>query len=223
MISFPRAFGLAALLSSTLVASAVAAPAILAWDKAEQTVTARAGQESVSVVYPLRNASDHTVQIRNIEAGCTCTTATVAKEELAAGERTAMTVKFTLGERVGRQERVITVITDDPVAPLSSVKLTVEIPELATIRPRVLFWQTGAKPETKVVEIVLADPDNSRIEAPKDAEPGFTAKLQAMTRPGVYRLEITPKATKEPIHAAIHLAATLQGSTQTLSVFAAVK
>jgi|ERR1051326_8542374 hypothetical protein len=223
MMLFRRAFGLMALLLSAISAAAATTPSILTWENAEQNVTTRPGQESVSVVYAFRNATDHAVHIMNIEAGCTCTTATVAKNEFAAGERGEMTVKFMLGERVGRQERVITVITDDPVAPLSAVKLNVEIPELATVRPRVLFWQTGAKPETKVVEITLAYPENSRLETPKDAEPGFVAKLQSTNRAGVYRLEVTPKNTTETIHAAIHIAATVQGTTQTLAVFAAVK
>jgi hypothetical protein len=151
-------------------APVIAAPASLAWETPEQSVAAKPGQESVAVVYPFRNVADHAVRIVSIESGCSCTAATTDKNEFAAGERGELKVKFVLGGRVGRQERVITVVTDDATAPRSIVKLNVDIPELATIRPRLLFWSVGAKPETKTAEIALTFPETSRLETPQPSE-----------------------------------------------------
>jgi len=224
MISVARVFFLTVLLSCNVAVFAAAAPAGgLAWETSEHRVTTRPGQETVSVVYPFRNATDHPVRIMTIEAGCTCTNARVAKDDYAPGERGELKVEFTLGERVGRQDRVITVVTDDHETPMTSVKLSVDIPELVVVRPRVLFWPIGSKPETKLVEIVLMHPETSRLEPPQSASPTFTMKLQSTDRPGVYRLEVTPSSTAENAQGLINLVTTVEGTKRTLAVFAAVK
>jgi hypothetical protein len=48
-------------------------------------------------------------------------------------------------------------------------------------------------------------------------------KLLPTKRAGVYRLEVTPANTTQVVHATIDIGATLQGASQTLAVFAAVK
>jgi hypothetical protein len=206
-----------------LGAAAAPAPSTFSWEVAERVVTSHPGQETVSVVFPFRNATDHTLRIMTINSSCTCTTATTAKDAYAPGEKGDLQVEFQLGERMGRQERVITVVTDDPNSPLSSVKLIVDIPELASVRPRLLFWSIGEKAETKVAEIVLANPETSRIELPESTDPAFSAKILPAGKAGVYRLEVTPRSTAESSHAAIHLTATVQGTKQNLAIFAAVK
>jgi hypothetical protein len=198
-------------------------PAVFSWEAGEQNITTKPGQETASAVYVFRNVTDHLVRVMNINSGCTCTNAKTDKEAYAPGERGELKVDFALEERIGRQERVITVVTDDPVSPLASVTLNVEIPELAVIRPRLLFWSIGAKPETKIAEITLTNPENSRLGPPEIENSRFTTKLQPTNRAGVYRLEVTPTSTAESFHAAIHFSASLQGARQTLTIFAAVK
>lgn len=206
-----------------LSASSAAAAAPLVWEQTDRSVVATPGQETATVVYAFHNASDHPVQITSINTGCVCTSAELAKDSYAPGEKGELKIQFTLGDRVGRQERLIHLATNDPASPTVMVRLVVDIPELAVVRPRLLFWKVGDALESKTAEIVLTQPEHSEVLEPKSTSAAFTAKLTAGARPGLYRLEITPTSTAETVHGVVHLPAVFHGKSRTLSVFVAVK
>lgn len=221
--SLHRWIVLSALSVGCLLAAEPPAAGPLAWEVTERHFTPNLGQEVIAATFPFRNASDRPVRITSINPGCVCTTATLAKDTYAPGEQGELKVEFTLGERVGRQERLIHLTTDDPAAALATVKLVVEIPEFATVLPRLLFWKIGEAPGTKTAGILLTQPETSQLGAPKSTNSTFAAQLTLTAKPGVYRLEITPSKTTETAHGVIHVPATIQGKSRTLSVFVAVK
>lgn len=214
---------LAALVGNLALAASAAAAAPLVWEQTDRSVVATPGQETATVTYVFRNASEHPVRITSINTGCVCTSADLPKETYAPGEKGELHIQFTMGDRVGRQERLIHLAIDDPDHPTAMLRLVVDIPELAFVRPRLLFWKAGDPLESKTAEIVLAQPEHSQISDPKSNHANFTAKLTAGARPGVYRLEITPSSTAETVHGVVHIPATFHGKARTLSVFVAVK
>ena len=221
--SFGHVLMLAVAVASLALVALPANAAALVWEAAERSVTVSPGQETTEVVFPFRNASDHPLRITSVNTGCVCTSADLAKEAYAPGEKGELKIKFTLGDRVGRQERMIHLATDDPTSPTSMIRLVVEIPELAVVRPRLLFWKVGDALENKTAEIALAQPEHSQLSDPTSTNANFSAKLSPGTRPGVYRVAITPKSTAEAVHGVIHIPAVFHGKSRTLSIFVAVK
>jgi hypothetical protein len=209
--------------SFALIAKSAAAAAPLVWEQTERSIAATPGQETATVTYAFRNNSDHPVRITSINTGCVCTSADLPKETYASGEKGELKIQFTMGDRVGRQERLIHLAIDDPTNPTAMLRLIVDIPELAVVRPRLLFWKTGEALDTKTAEIALTQPDQSQLSDPKSNNPTFTARLIAGARPGLYRLEIKPTSTADTVHGVIHIPAVFHGKARTLSVFVAVK
>lgn len=212
-----------AVLSRAAGATAVAGPTPLSWETTERTIVATPGQEIATCLFPFRNVSDRPVQITSVNTGCVCTTAIFPKKSYAPGESGELKIEFTLGDRVGRQERLMHVTTDAPDSAPATIKLVVEIPELALARPRLLFWKVGDPLDAKTVEITLMHPATSQLSTPTSTNSIFSARVHATPRPGIYRVEIKPSATHEPVHGVIHLPAIVEGKSRVLSVFTAVK
>ena len=55
--------------------------------------------------------------IRSVKASCGCTAANPAKEMIPAGQSTTMKVVFDSRGKVGKQNKTITIISNDPKHP----------------------------------------------------------------------------------------------------------
>ena len=79
-----------------------------------------------------------------LRPSCDCLTAAASKEAFAPGGRGAVRVEFTVGGRSGRQEKYVTVTTDDPAEKPVSLLVVVEISEPVAMQPQQLLWEKGA-------------------------------------------------------------------------------
>ena len=83
--------------------------------------------ETVKHEYVLKNAGKSNLIIRKVKASCGCTAVQPAKTMLAAGESTSIKIEFNTKGRTGRQNKSITVITNDPVASTVLLSFTAEV------------------------------------------------------------------------------------------------
>ena len=211
---------------SLIVASLLALPCLasgLNWEVRERQIATTAGTAKVSASFPFENTTTAPITIVAIDAGCVCTTATTAKKTYGPGERGELAVEFTLGERFGRQDRLITVTTDAADARFQELRLIVDITELITLRPRLIFWAVGEPPVEKSATIILTQPAETTLAAPVCSTPDFTARVEPTARPDTFILHLLPKQFATPMSGTVRLDSTIAGKPHTLTVFAAVR
>lgn len=111
------------LLLSCIVAQAQS----LKWETTEVTVKMEPSKNTVETVYRFENASEQTVEIKDVRTSCGCTGAKFEKKAYAPGDKGEITVTYKTpwGAR-GRQVKPLIVKTS---AEPTLLKLIVELPE----------------------------------------------------------------------------------------------
>ena len=70
---------------------------------------------------------------------------------MGPGEKGEITATFNIGDRVGQQIKTVSVETDDPAHPLTTLTLKTNITQVLELTPNFVFWQTGEEPTPKTV------------------------------------------------------------------------
>lgn len=99
----------------------------------------------LTTVIELRNAGDSTLKIDRIQPGCGCTAAPIDKNVLGPGETGKISVKLDAKNRSGALHKIITVYSDDPIAPAKVINLKAEIKPVLEFRPTEWFLVNDAK------------------------------------------------------------------------------
>jgi hypothetical protein len=146
-----------------------------------------------------------------------------AKEVYGPGENGEIRVEVALTGYVGRLGRSVAVETDEPGSRFAQLTLTVDIPEAVTVAPRFLFWEVGAKPSEKTVEVSLLDPRTTTVSETRCDHPGFEWHLDQGQRVGAYQLRVRPKDTGQTVDAAIRLILTVAGRSESRVVYLSVR
>ena len=73
--------------------------------------------QKVEHVFTIMNNGKSDLYIRSVKASCGCTAANPAKEMIPAGQSTTMKVVFDSRGKVGKQNKTITIISNDPKHP----------------------------------------------------------------------------------------------------------
>jgi len=196
---------------------------VLRWSTPEQQFHAKAGDGKIVTAYPFKNTGANPVRIAGVATTCVCTTAKLAKEVFAPGEEGQLEVEFDVGPQVGRQERSITVTTDEASVDPTVLKIVVDIAELVSIHPKLLFWKMKERGEEKEVLVTLADPGRVKIGELRVTSADFSARLERDEKSGRYKIWIKPIETARSTQTVIRLEATIEGRVQSFSIFAAVR
>ena len=85
----------------------------LAWETTEQTFNSKPQDKEVVGKYKFTNTGSTPIKIENVRTSCGCTTAQLKKTDYAPGESGEIEVKFTFSGRTGKQEKAITVDTNN--------------------------------------------------------------------------------------------------------------
>ncbi len=200
-----------------------AASAELVWEKKEIELHPAVGEESVVGHFKYENKGDKKVSITSVVSSCGCTAASTNKDGVAPGEKGEITATFQIGNRIGTQQKAITVSTDDPAQPTVTLQLKVEIPQVLDLQPAFVFWQSGEEPKAKTI-VAKAGKDVS-IEKLQVASssPDFTAKVEPGAGEGEYKIQVQPKATKEAASANLTITPDLAtGKTKVFTALARV-
>lgn len=79
--------------------------------------------DTVNVVFPVRNLGKTTLRLKKIFGNCNCIKTKPNSYRIEPGESADISVGFTTDERIGNQEKTVTVFTDDPLMPVAILKL----------------------------------------------------------------------------------------------------
>ena len=178
----------------------ISSPALFAleWPQHEIEATAAPTDTFYTAIFAFKNTSARPVEIRSVFASCGCTSAALAKQRYEPGESGEITAVFQFQGRVGRQEKIITVTTDEDELTTTELRLVVNIPEILTLTPSTLTWKLGEVPGPQTVKIEVM-PGLPRLTLAVDTIPMFPTELKPLDPEGrVYELRITPMDADEP-------------------------
>jgi hypothetical protein len=191
------------LLGVLSLAIAGTAHAALSWEKTELELKPAIGAATAVGVFKYENKGDKSVHFNAVRASCGCTTAALAKNDVAPGEKGEITATFTIGDRTGVQQKTITVETDDPTTPTTVLTLKATIAQVLNLEPGFVVWEAGetAKPKT-IVAKAAKDVTVKNIEVTSSSA-DFTTKVEPGAAPGEFKINIQPKDTAKPLNATL--------------------
>jgi hypothetical protein len=192
------------LLALAVLALAHAAEAALSWREKTVELAAAPLDEKAEAVWFFTNAGTSTVTIVSIHSTCGCTVPQIAKRSYAPGETGEIRAVFTFQNREGRQEKTISVATDEPPGAVYPLVLVVDIPRLFEVGSKIAVWPLGSAPAPKVFEIRVLRPEAAEPATVEARDARFTATLERdAERPGVFRVVVVPNDTSLPVQTAI--------------------
>jgi len=187
-------------------------------------LVAGSGEKEVRAQYHFRNASNAPITITSVTTDCGCTTAEPGKKSYGPAEAGDIDVVFSLGERTGVIERMITVKTDEPDAPPVELRLRVDIKALFSIEPPVVWWEVDEKPEPKPIVVTSQSPRPIRVVTAKPADPNISAKIEMIEAGKKYRILLEPLRTTIGGSILIELQIDVTGApSQTVHAYALIK
>ena len=82
--------------------------------------------DKVEHIFNFENTGDSPLIITNIQTTCGCTATDWEREPILPGSKSSIKVSFNSAGKMGRQNKVITIISNS-VAPLNQVKITTNV------------------------------------------------------------------------------------------------
>ena len=213
------------LLIGATLSFGLSAQAALTWNTRRVDQTAKPGDREAIGLFPFVNAGTTMVTITAVQPSCGCTTAELEKRTYAPGESGVIKAIFTLGDRVGEQEKTIYVTTDEPSVRPVPLILHVVIPELLLYTPRLLLWKTGDKLEEKASTITTNTKLSiASLKIVSAAAAEVTVRIVPVDSGNRYQLFVRPAANDKVMNETITVAATFaDGTMQTFSIYALVR
>jgi hypothetical protein len=208
-----------------MMAAASQARAELLWQSVRVEGTAAADQKIYHASFPFRNVGAYPVAIAEVRTSCGCTTATLDKKTFAPGEQGRIEVNFDLGERIGRQEKEVQILSDDkPNAP-TVLTLVVRIPEMFSVEPRLLIWKKAdTTTPTKAAVIEAVRPGTLKVLSATPEGSAFYVAIREQIAHQSYSIVLTPTSTSVPTNTLVRV--TLEcplGTTRVVSIYGLVQ
>ena len=212
-----------------LVCAAILLPVLgrgaLTWKSQRIELTAKPSDKEAIGLFQFENSGNSTITITSVQPSCGCTTATLDKPTYAPGEKGEIRAVFTLGDRVGEQEKNIYVVTDDASVPPIPLVLHVTIPELLRYAPRLLMWNVGGERGEKTTAISAHSTlPITAIEVSSALPKEVTARIEPVESGVKYQLFVRPVSTAQVMNVAIAGKATFSdGTIQPFKIYALVR
>ena len=178
--------------------------AALEWKSVSVSLTTAPFQSTQDVVFEFRNTGSKPVALLDVQTNCDCLAADADQKTYAPGVSGVIKARFTIGDRVGQYERVITVLTDespDPVRLLARF----EVPDLAAVNPRSVTWPLNATATEKTVELTSAAGLEITFTEARATTDAFSASLETVAAGRHYRVHLKPRGTHQPASAAVRI------------------
>jgi hypothetical protein len=155
------------------------------------------GEKSYPFEFAFENTGEATVEISEIKTTCGCTTAKLEKMSYAPGETGMITGTFSVGSRQGMQEKKVRVLTKDLTQPEIQLALKLDIPQLVTMKPGLLFWRVGSEPDTKTLTISPNADLGAKILSVECESPDFAVEsLPKVEGSNEYEVVVAPLKTE---------------------------
>jgi hypothetical protein len=132
--------------------------------------------------------------LKNVTTSCGGTAAT-AKQSAEPGEKGEITATFKIGDRIGTQQKAITVVTDDPAHPTATLALKVVIPQVLELHPMFVYWQAGEGAKAKTVVAKIGKDVSIKNLDVSSSNPDFTTKVESQPSANEFRINVLLRQT----------------------------
>lgn len=174
----------------------------IVWEQTQLELHPALGDETAIGHFKYQNKGDKPIAIKSVTTSCGCTAAS-AKQSAGPGEAGEVTATFKIGDRIGLQQKAITVTTDDPAHPSTTLTLKVAIPQVLELQPAFVYWQAGEAVKAKTIVAKAGKDVSIKNLNVSSSSPEFLAKVEPGPSPGEFRINVEPRQTAQPVAATL--------------------
>jgi hypothetical protein len=194
---------LKALVAIPTLVCAHTALAQLSWESRQLDFRPDVNTPKVDAEFQFMNLGQTPVTIREVKTSCGCTTAALDKKLYQPGEKGSIKAIFTIGDRVGLQQKQVMVQTDSAEEPLVQLTIRAFIPELLKWEPKTVHWELNEQTMSKAVPISTGTEQPMNILGVRSTDDRIFAKLKAVEPGRKYEVSIAPSVTAGPLRATV--------------------
>lgn len=172
------------------------ARAELKWEQTQIELHPKPNDKQAVAHFKYQNVGQTPVKFKSVHASCGCTTAQTQKGEVPPGEKGEITATFNIGGRTGVQVKTVSVATDDPKTPNTTLTLKAVLPQMLTVSPTFLFWKAGEEAKPKTINVKSGAEFSVKNLKVAASNPEFTTNVE----PGganEWKLSVQPKSTSK--------------------------
>ena len=166
----------------------------LEWKTNTLTLATVPFQKNQDVVFEFKNTGPKPVTLLDLQTNCDCLDATVDGKIYLSGAAGTIKARFTIGDRAGFYERLITLVTDESPVPVRLL-VRIEVPDIASVSPRSVSWKLNAAAGEKTVELAPTPGLEINFTDAQATNDAFTARLETIEPGKRYRLHLKPRST----------------------------
>jgi hypothetical protein len=146
-----------------------------------------------------------------------------SQERIGPGQKAEIRVTLDLKGLAGRQEKIVTVTTDEAGAKPTILTLVVNLPEPVKIAPRFVYWRVGEAASDKEVQLSFSRDTEGVVEELACADSSFAVRIEPSADPLSFRLMLRPVSTERLVQAPVRVVVRVKDRRQVFVVYAAVK
>ena len=160
-------------------------------------VKPKPADEVVQTTFKFRNKGSKPVKILDLESSCSCLSAEMDKAEYQPGEEGTGKAEFKVSTFVGRHEKLITALTDDPEQKEWVITFILDIPAVVDIEPKTIQWWVGDEPVEKTTTVKMNADTPMTIKNITATRDNVEFSWKEVTPGREYLVTVKPKSTKE--------------------------
>lgn len=160
-------------------------------------VKPKPADEVVQTTFKFRNKGTKPVRILDLESSCSCLSAEMDKAVYQPGEEGTGKAEFKVSTFVGRHEKLITALTDDPEQKEWVITFILDIPAVVDIEPKTLQWWVGDEPVEKTARVKMNADMPLAIKGITATRNNVEFSWKEVTPGREYVVTVKPKSTKD--------------------------
>lgn len=186
-------------LAATFAAGLHAAPKIEC-DQPKYDFGTSLNDQTIEHVFTLRNAGDEELVIQNVQPSCGCTLAELGDRNLAPGETTTVKARLDLTNRLGRQDKHISVFSNDPANRTLTLLISGESISALRLDPPVLAFNTISPTGTVTKTFFVTSPMNEKFKVLDVVSPQkiFQCRITPVEEGVKYQVDVSVSAEGRP-------------------------
>ena len=152
--------------------------------------------QTIEHVFTLRNAGDEELVIQNVQPSCGCTLAELGDKNLAPGESTTIKARLDLTNRLGRQDKHISVFSNDPATRTLTLLMSGESISALRLEPPVLAFNTIAPTGTVTRTFFVTSPLKEKFKVLDVVSPQkmFQCRITPVEEGVKYQVDVSVSA-----------------------------
>ena len=177
----------------------------LKFDALTQEMDASPEDEKILLKFSFANPTEEAVRVKGLESRCGCIKASSDRGVYAPGEKGTVEALFSLGSFIGTHQKVVYMTTEEPDDRRYKLTVTVNIPEVVTIEPKVSKWTEGGPMDEKVIDVRFIGDDPMHILNIISTRSQIVFRTEEVEAGRHYRISLKPETTEGALMGALKI------------------